>query len=110
MSVYLLGYPGGSDKPTLRQGTVHFHREESGSQGYQIGTWIVVFAPRDDAGISGETAVVDMSGGIVTDMDLNPVGILVTSNSPADLNGDGGLQQSVDIVSLTDAYQVLIEN
>ena len=24
LPVYLLGYPGGSDKPTLRQGTVHF--------------------------------------------------------------------------------------
>ena len=109
MPVYLLGYPGGSDKPTLRQGTVHFHREVSGSLGYQIGTWIVVFEPRDDAGISGEAVVVGMSGGIVTDHEFNPVGILVTQNSPADLNGDGALEQSVDIVALSDAYEVLLE-
>ena len=109
MNVYVLGFPGGSDKPTLRQGTVHFHRTESGSEGYQTGTWIVVFAPRDDAGISGEAVVVGMSGGIVTDTDFNPVGILVTQNSPADLNGNGELDQSVDIVGLGDAYRILIE-
>ena len=109
-SVYLLGYPGGSDKPTLRQGTVHFHREESGSNGYQIGTWIIVFEARGDAGIIGEAVVGGMSGGIVTDSALNPVGILVTQNSPADLDGDGELEHSVDIVGLGDAYQVLIAN
>lgn len=110
MAVYVLGYPGGSDKPTLREGTVHFHRTESGSEGYQTGTWIVVFEPRGDAGISGEAVVVGMSGGIVTDYNYNPVGILVTQNSPADLNGDGVLEQSVDIVGLGDAYRVLIKN
>ncbi len=108
--VYLLGYPGGSDKPTLRQGKVHFHRTESGSLGYQTGTWIVAFGSRGDAGISGEAVVGGMSGAIVTDMDFNPVGILVTQNSPADLNGDGNLEQSVDIVGLADAYRVLIKN
>ena len=110
MPVYVLGYPGGSDKPTLREGKVHFHRAESGSEGYQTGTWVVAFEPRGDAGISGEAVVVGMSGGIVTDYDFNPVGILVTQNSPADLNGDGVFEQSVDIVGLADAYQVLIEN
>ena len=110
MSVYLLGYPGGSDKPTLREGTVHFHRTESGSDGYQTGTWIIVFEPRDDAGIAGEAVVGGMSGGIVTDTDLNPVGILVTQNSPADLNGDGALEHSVDIVGLGDAHRMLIAN
>ncbi len=110
MAVYLLGYPGGSDKPTLRQGTVHFHRTESGSPGYQTGTWIVVFGPRENAGISGEAVVGGMSGGIVTDTNYNPIGILVTQNSPADLNGDGALEQSVDIVSLADAYKILIKN
>jgi len=110
MSVYLLGYPGGSDQPTLRQGRVHFHRTESGSLGYQMGTWIVVFDSRGEAGLSGEAVVGGMSGAIVTDQDLNPVGILVTQNSPADLDGDGALDQSVDIVSLTDAYRVLIKN
>ena len=110
MDVYLLGYPGGSDKPTLRQGKVHFHRVESGSPGYQTGTWIVVFDPRGNAGISSEAVVGGMSGAIVTDTDYNPVGILVTQNSPADLNGDGNLEQSVDIVGLADAYRVLIKN
>jgi len=110
MVVYVLGYPGGSEEPTLRQGKVHFHRTESGSPGYQTGTWVVVFEPREDAGISGEAVAVGMSGGIVTDSDLNPVGILVTQNSPADINGDGALDQSVDIVALADAYRILIKN
>ena len=110
MPVYVLGYPGGSDKPTLREGTVHFQRVESGSPGYQTGTWIVVFEHRENAGISGEAVVSGMSGGIVTDYDFNPVGILVTQNSPADLNGDGELEQSVDIVGLSDAFHVLIKN
>ena len=109
MAVYLLGYPGGSDKPTLRQGKVHFQREESGSPGYQTATWIIVFGARGDAGISGEAVVGGMSGAIVTDTNLNPIGILVTQNSPADLNGDGSLEQSVDIVSLNDAWRILIE-
>jgi hypothetical protein len=108
--VYILGYPGGSEKPTLREGKVHFHRVESGSPGYQMGTWIVVFKPREDAGISGEAVATGMSGGIVTDANYNPIGILVTQNSPADLDGDGVIEQSVDIVSLADAYRVLIEN
>lgn len=109
MPVYLLGYPGGSDKPTLRQGKVHFQRVESGSPGYQLGTWIVVFESRNDAGISGEAVVGGMSGAIVTDFNFDPVGILVTQNSPADLTGDGNLDQSVDIVGLADAWRVLIE-
>ena len=61
-TVYVLGYPGGSDKPTLRQGTVHFHRIEGGSPDYQMGTWIVVLDTREDAGISGEAVVSGMSG------------------------------------------------
>ena len=75
-----------------------------------MGTWIIVFDAGDDAGISGEAVVGGMSGGIVTDTELNPVGILVTQNSPADLNGDGALENSVDIVGLADAYQVLLAN
>lgn len=109
MPVYVLGYPGGSDKPSLRRGKVHFQRTESGSEGYQTGTWIVVFEPRDNAGLSGEPVVVGMSGGIVTDMDINPIGLLVTQNSPTDLDGDGALDQSVDIVGLDDAYHILIK-
>ena len=110
MAVYLLGYPGGSDKPTLRQGKVHIRRAQSGSQGYRISTWIVVFDPREDAGIIGEAVVGGMSGSIVTDHNYNPVGILVTQNSPSDFNGDGDLENSVDIVGLTDAYEVLFAN
>jgi len=108
MPVYLLGYPGGSDKPSLRQGKVHFHRTEGGSEGYQNRTWIVVFEPREDAGIFGEAVTIGMSGSIVTDTELNPIGLLVTQNSPADMDGDGLLEQSVDIVSLDDAYRILI--
>ena len=108
MEVYVLGYPGGSDKPTLRQGKIHFHRTESGSEGYRTPTWVVMFGSRKEAGISGEAVTIGMSGGIVTDTKLNPVGILVTQNSPADLDGDGALDQSVDIVGLDDAYRILI--
>ncbi len=109
MPVYLLGYPGGSDKPTLRQGKVHIRRAHSGSEGYRISTWIVVFDPREEAGISGEAVVGGMSGSIVTDHNYNPVGILVTQNSPSDFNGDGDLENSVDIVGLADVYEVLFK-
>ncbi len=108
MPVYLLGFPGGSDKPTLRDGTIHIRRDRSGSDGYRISTWIVVFDPSQKAGITGEAVVGGMSGSIVTDHDFNPVGILVTQNSPSDFNGDGVLDHSVDIVGLRDAYEVLI--
>ena len=108
MPVYLLGYPGGSDKPTLRQGNVYLRRSQSGSPGYEISTWVVVFELRGVAGIFGEPVVGGMSGGVVTDREFNPVGILVTQNSPSDVTGDGKLQQSADIVGLADAYQALI--
>jgi len=94
----------------MRQGTVYLRRSEGGSLGYQSNTWIVVFESRGEAGIFGEAVVGGMSGGIVTDYDLNPVGMLVTQNSPSDLNNDGALEHSVDIVGLADAYQVLIKN
>jgi len=39
---------------------------------------------------------------------LDPVGILVTQNSPADIDNDGRPDQSGDIVGLLDFYDALI--
>jgi hypothetical protein len=107
MPVYILGYPAGSKQPTLRQGKVYLRRPSSGSYGYELSTWVVVFDHAPE--ILTEPVVGGMSGGIVTDVDLNPVGILVTQNSPADIDRDGRPEQSADIVGLLDAYDALIK-
>ena len=106
MPVYMIGYPSGSDRPSLRQGRVHTRRNSSGSEGYQISTWIIVF---DGKEVASEPVVGGMSGGIVTDMAFNPVGILVTQNSPADFNGDNVYEHSADVVGLKDTYDAFIE-
>lgn len=106
MDVYVLGYPGGSGDASLREGRVYLQRGSSGSPGYEIATWIVVF---DGVEITAEPVVGGMSGGIVTDHEFNPVGILVTQNSPSDLDNDGKPDQSADIVGLADFYAALIE-
>ena len=95
--VSLIGYPGGSEYPSIRKGEVYLRRSVSGSAGYEVPTWIVVFETQ-------EPVVGGMSGGIVVNSSDVPVGIVVVQNSPADLNGDGEEQHSADIVSLRDYW------
>lgn len=97
--VSIIGFPGGSSEPSMREGSVYIKRSVSGSDGYETPTWIVAFK-------SEEPVVGGMSGGIVI-KDNEPVGVLVVQNSPADLDGDGKEDHSSDIVSLADYHMVL---
>jgi len=98
VAVSLIGYPGGSADAAIRRGKVYFHRSVSGSAGYEVPTWIVVFETR-------EPVVGGMSGGIVIDEDRNPLGVIVVQNSPSDLDGDEIEDHSADIVALSDYYE-----
>ena len=101
--VSIIGYPGGSAEPSIRKGQVHFKRSVSGSAGYETPTWIIVFD-------TPEPVIGGMSGGIVLNQDDKAIGVLVVQNSAADLNGDGELQHSADVVSLYDYHLIAIEN
>ena len=50
-----------------------------------------------------------MSGGIVTTLDYEAVGVLVTQGSATDLDNDNKLDQSADIVALFDIKEALID-
>lgn len=90
-----MGFPAGAHLPAIRRCKVYQRRP--GSQ-----VWISqISAP-------GEPVVVGMSGGVVFDERTQTlVGVIVHRNSPADLDGDGQLDQSLDFVALADAYQQL---
>lgn len=109
-AVWVAGYPGGSDALALRSGVAYIKRSSSGSDGYVAPTWVVVFPKGNLAAWLSEPVVGGMSGGVVIDAETRtPVGILVTQNSPTTLPNFGEVHSS-DVVSLHDAYEVLIEN
>ena len=86
------GYPAGSRHLEQRMGHIYLER--------QPGQWIVQM---DDA---DEPVVTGMSGGPVRDAGtLEPLGILITRNSPADLDADGDADQSYDFIALHDVWQ-----
>lgn len=88
--VRVLGYPAGSENLAERIGEVYLKRPNQDA-------WIGIIHSPD------EPVVVGMSGGIVLEIDSNKVlGILITRNSPADLDADGKLDNSFDFISLDD--------
>ena len=99
--VYLLGYPAGADKPTIRVGNIYLKRTVNQSLLYAKPTYIALFSSE-----TNEPVVGGMSGGVVTDMDYNAIAVIVAQNSPTDLNNDGVLDNSADIVSLTDFHDI----
>lgn len=110
-SVWVAGYPGGSDALAMRKGEVYLKRSSSGSDGYEAATWIVVFPENNIAAWLSEPVAGGMSGGAVIDAEtLQPLAILVTQNSPTKLQafGDNPVH-SADVVSIKDAYEVLIK-
>lgn len=100
--VSIIGYPGGSSDPSMRQGSVYFKRSVSGSDGYATATWIIVFD-------TPEPVIGGMSGGIVVNSYNQAVGVLVVQNSPADLDGDGKTEHSADVVSLADYHRIVAQ-
>ena len=89
-AVELMGYPAGSRHLERRTGTVYIER------GAGSGTWIAHIKSPD------EPVVVGMSGGPVIDQKTGtPIGIVITRNSPADLNADRDPDESCDFVALS---------
>jgi len=108
--VWIAGYPGGANALALRGGVVYLKRSSSGSDGYSAPTWVVVFPKSNLASWLSEPVAGGMSGGIVIDAEtFDPIGILVTQNSPTTLPSFGEVHSS-DVVSLRDAHTFLIEN
>ncbi|MCF6221645.1 MAG: transglycosylase SLT domain-containing protein [Robiginitomaculum sp.] len=111
--VYILGYPGGSDKPSLRTGRVLFQRTASGSDIYTYPAWIVVIdnPPKKQTRFAQifantEPVIGGMSGGLVVSHDMRDLGVLVTQNGRADLNNDGILDDSADFSALSDIWKI----
>lgn len=108
MNVYILAYPAGSESPSLRYGKILTRRSVSGSDNYFTPTWVVVFDNMKE-GVISDPVVGGMSGGIVVNKELTPIGILVTQNSPTDINMDGFAEQSADMVGIDDVYDILLD-
>lgn len=92
--VIIQGYPAGSRQLEQRKGRIYFERSP--------GQWIVhIFEP-------DEPVVTGMSGGPVLDaLTLEPIGITITRNSPADLNNDRDPDESADFISLSSVWDAI---
>jgi len=106
------GYPAGCGTLEHRYAKVLFKRpEHEDARGHEYATtgWIgqidqprVPFAPDStlfDAVYGG------MSGGLVSARDGTPLGVLVTQNGLADLDGDGVSDDSFDFVALSQIWE-----
>ncbi len=96
--IVVLGYPAGSRHIESRTAKVYMPRPAS------PGVWIArIIAP-------DEPVVVGMSGGPVVDAASGaPIGILITRNSPADLDRDDDPDESFDFVSLAGLWKALYQ-
>ncbi len=92
--VILEGFPAGSRHKEQRSGRVYFERSP--------GQWIAhIFDP-------DEPVVTGMSGGPVLDAKtLQPIGITITRNSPADLNNDRDPDESADFIALSAVWDAM---
>ncbi len=92
--VIIKGYPAGSRHQEVRRGTVYYERG--------AGTWIAHIKTPDEPVVTG------MSGGPVIDASSGaPIGILITRNSPADLNSDRDPDESADFIALSDVWHAV---
>ena len=92
--ILIQGYPAGSQHMAQRTGRVYFERS--------TGQWIAhIFEP-------DEPVVTGMSGGPVLDAKtLEPIGITITRNSPADLNNDRDPDESADFIALSAVWDAM---
>jgi hypothetical protein len=95
--VILQGYPAGCRHMESRTGRVYFERSP--------GQWIMhIFKP-------DEPVVTGMSGGPVLDAKTRqPIGIVITRNSPADLNNDRDPDESADFIALSAVWDAMQPN
>jgi len=88
------GYPAGSRHLETRNGVIYFERAP--------GQWITQLDDPDEPVVTG------MSGGPVIDaLTGEPIGILITRNSPADLDADSDPDESYDFIALADVWHAL---
>ena len=93
--VICIGYPAGCRTPEKRTGKVYIERSGAGS-------WIAHIIDPDEPVVSG------MSGGAVFDAASGtPIGIIITRNSPADLNNDRDPDESCDFTALSDVWKAI---
>ena len=92
--IIIKGYPAGSRHMEQRTGRIYFERSP--------GQWIAhIFEP-------DEPVVTGMSGGPVLDAKtLEPIGITITRNSPADLNNDRDPDESADFIALSAVWDAV---
>ncbi len=77
-----------------RKGVVYFERG--------AGQWIAHIRDPDEPVVTG------MSGGPVIDTETGePIGIIITRNSPADLNNDRDPDESADFIALSSVWDAL---
>ncbi len=94
--VKILGYPAGSRHLETRTARVYLER------GAGSGTWIAHILAPDEPVVTG------MSGGPVIDIKTGmPIGIVITRNSPADLNADRDPDESCDFVALSAVWEAV---
>ena len=94
--VKCIGYPAGSRHIEERQAKIYLERPGA------LGQWIAHILSPDEPVVSG------MSGGAVIDShSKEPIGILITRNSPADLNNDRDPDESFDFISLASVWHAL---
>ena len=95
--VILKGYPAGSQTLETRTGQIYHERLP--------GQWITHILEPDEPVVTG------MSGGAVLDAKTGqPIGIIITRNSPADLNNDRIPDESADFIALSAVWDALKEN
>lgn len=91
------GFPAGARQLEQRRGKVYFERNP--------GTWITHIEMPDEPVVTG------MSGGPVIDVSTGqPIGVIITRNSPADLNNDRDPDESYDFISLAAIWDAVMKN
>jgi len=90
------GFPAGSRNLESRRGKVYFERNP--------GTWIAHIEIPDEPVVTG------MSGGPVIDVATGkPIGVIITRNSPADLNNDRDPDESCDFIALSSIWEAVMK-
>ena len=88
------GYPAGSRHLEQRRGKVYFQRSP--------GTWIMHIETPDEPVVTG------MSGGRIRSVETGEaLGIIITRNSPADLDRDRDPDESCDFTALHDVWNAV---
>lgn len=95
--VVMMGYPAGARTAEIRKGKVYIARPGA------PGNWIAHIIDPDEPVVTG------MSGGMVMDAGSGePIGIIITRNSPADLNNDRDPDESCDFTALSAVWEAVM--